>query len=42
MEYTQSEWYGFKRLDFTFNGRGAILVCPEQADPAGRWLLKTE
>ena len=42
MEYTQSEWFGFKRLDFTFNGKSAILVCPHTPDPAGRWLIKTE
>ena len=42
MEYTRSDWYGFQRLDFTIEGRNAILVCPETPDPAGRWLLKTE
>ena len=42
MNYTQSEWFGYKRLDFSFNGRSAILVCPDTPDPAGRWLLKTE
>lgn len=42
MDYKQSEWYGFKRLDFTFQGREAILVCPDEPDPARRWLLKTE
>ena len=42
MDYTQSEWFGFKRLDFGFQGRNAILICPDQPDPAGRWLLKTE
>lgn len=42
MEYTQSDWYGFKKLDFSFEGRNAILVCPDTPDPAGRWLLKTE
>ncbi len=42
MEYTQSEWFGFKKLDFRFNGRNAILVCPDTPHPEGRWLLKTE
>ena len=42
MEYRESEWFGFQRLDFTFNGRNAILVCPNDPDPSGRWLLKTE
>ena len=42
MEYTQSEWFGFKRLDFSFEGRTALLVCPDTPDPAGRWLIKTE
>ena len=42
MEYTQSEWFGFKRLDFSFAGRNALLVCPHTPDPAGRWMIKTE
>ena len=42
MEYTQSEWFGFKRLDFSFEGRTALLVCPDTPDPARRWLIKTE
>ena len=41
-EYIRSEWNGFPRLDFRFNGRDAILVCPHTPDPDGRWLLKTE
>ncbi|NLD87125.1 MAG: hypothetical protein GX633_02550 [Clostridiales bacterium] len=35
-------WFGFKRLDFEFEGRKAILVFPEKPDNMGRWALKTE
>lgn len=35
-----SDWYGFERLDFTFEGRKAILIRPGAGD--GRWMLKTE
>lgn len=33
---------GFRRLDFTFEGREAVLVFPEQANENKNWLLKTE
>ncbi len=42
MEYTETTWNGFRRLNFTFEGREALLVLPEKADPEGRWALKTE
>ena len=35
-------WKGFKRIDFTFEGREAILVFPEVANENKNWLLKTE
>ena len=35
-------WNGFRRLDFTFEGREAILVFPEKANENKNWLLKTE
>lgn len=36
----ESLWNGFKRLDFTFEGRAAIIVFP--GDSNGKWLFKTE
>ncbi len=42
MIYTESLWNGYRRLDFVFEGREAILVCPSSPCPEGRWLLKTE
>ena len=42
MIYTESLWNGYRRLDFTFEGRQAILVCPSSPYEGGRWLLKTE
>lgn len=43
MEYTRSLWKEkYLRLDFTFEGRAAVLIMPEQGRQTGRWLLKTE
>ena len=38
----ETTWNGFRRLDFSFEGRRAILVFPEQANESKNWLLKTE
>lgn len=38
----ESEWRGFKRIDFKFEGRDAILVFPREANAEKNWLLKTE
>ena len=35
-------WYGFRRLDFLFEGMDASLVFPKQSDGQKNWLLKTE
>lgn len=35
-------WNGFKRIDFLFEGREAVLVFPERANTNKNWLLKTE
>ena len=38
---TESEWYGFRRIDFRFEDRDTLVVLPdENAD--GRWMMKTE
>lgn len=42
MTYTESLWNGFRRLDFSLDGRAAILVLPDEAEPSRRWLMKTE
>ena len=42
MEYTQSEWKDYKRLDFVFEGRKACLVLPNAPCAGGHWMLKTE
>ena len=39
---TESIWNGFKRFDFTFEGRDCILICPEKACDGNKWLYKTE
>lgn len=42
MEITQSTWRGFKRLDFKFNDRDCILICPDVACEGNKWLYKLE
>ena len=42
MEYVKSEWNGYERLDFKFEGRGAVVVCPKTPMPEKKWLFKTE
>ena len=42
MEYIESEWNGFRRLDFVLDGRNAVLVLPDTTVPDNKWLLKTE
>ncbi len=41
MNFTVSDYHGFKCLDFEFMGRGAKLVCPN-GNSNGNWALKTE
>ena len=38
----QTEWNGFRRIDFIFQGREAILVFPSSQNRTAQWLLKTE
>ena len=40
--YTYSEFCGFKRADFKFEGRDALIVFPETPEPQGRWMMKME
>ena len=42
MEFQKSKWHGFERLGFNFEGRNAILVCPEKPCSDKKWLYKTE
>ena len=42
MERTYSEFCGFRRADFKFEGRDALIVFPENPDPHGRWMMKME
>jgi len=38
----ESIWNGFRRLDFEFEGREAILIFPQKENKNKNWLLKTE
>ena len=38
----ESIWNGFKRIDFDFEGREAILVFPDNPNENKNWLFKTE
>ncbi len=42
VDYIESKWNGFRRFDFRFEDRKAILVFPDQAAEGNKWLLKTE
>lgn len=42
MDIKESIWEGLRRLDFEFEGRNCILVCPENPLPDKKWLYKTE
>lgn len=37
-----SEYNGYKRVDFEFEGKECILVFPKENKKNGKWLLKTE
>ena len=38
----EQDFYGFKRIDFKFQDRDAIIVFPREATENKKWLLKTE
>lgn len=38
---TETTWNGFRRIDFDFEGRNAILIFPETPNENKNWLLKT-
>jgi pimeloyl-ACP methyl ester carboxylesterase len=42
MEAMESLWNGYRRLDFSFMEKPAILICPNQPRKDGKWLFKTE
>lgn len=39
---TETTYNGFRRIDFTFEGREALLIFPEHPNENKNWLLKTE
>ena len=42
MNYQESTWHGFRRLDFEFEGYPAILVLPDVPHKARRLAVKME
>ena len=42
MECKETIWNGFKKIEFNFEGRTAVLVFPEKAVEGNKWLFKTE
>lgn len=42
MEVSESRWNGFKRIDFTFDGRNAIVVFADNPVEGNKWMMKTE
>ena len=39
---TETIWNGYKRIEFIFEGRTAIVVFPNEPNEKKNWLLKTE
>ena len=39
---TETTWNGYRRIDFEFQGREAILVFPDTPNEKKEWMLKTE
>ena len=42
MNYTETDWNGYKKIDFEFDGKQATLVYPKNATDGNKWLFKTE
>ena len=38
----ESEWNGYRRLDFTVDGRDSLLIVPEHPLPGDPWVWRTE
>ncbi|MGC3972258.1 MAG: prolyl oligopeptidase family serine peptidase [Pirellulales bacterium] len=41
-EIKRSHWNGLERLDFTVDGRAALLIVPPKADVGRPWIWRTE
>jgi len=39
---TETQYNGYKRIDFEFEGKEAILVFPKESNENKNWVLKTE
>lgn len=39
---TGAEWNGYEQLNFTVDGRGALLVVPKKPAPGKYWIWRTE
>ncbi|MBP6506084.1 MAG: alpha/beta hydrolase [Opitutaceae bacterium] len=39
---TESDWRGWKRLDFVVAGRPALLICPKEPAAGNPWIWRTE
>ena len=39
---TESLYHGYRRIDFTFEGREALIVFPKDDNKTNKWMLKTE
>ena len=42
MDIRESDWNGYRRLDFAVGGRESLLSCPKTPDTAGRWVWRAE
>lgn len=42
MKYKESVWNTFRRYDFQFEDKPAVLICPDSPVAGNKWLFKTE
>ena len=42
MNFTVSDWNGYKKIDFLVNGRKSFIVCPKNPLPGNPWIWRTE
>ncbi len=42
MDIIKSEWNSYEKLEFQFEGRACVLMCPKTPTADKKWLYKTE
>ena len=42
MQFTETDFYGFKQIEFQFDNKKAVLVFPNEPREDKKWFFKTE